>query len=165
MTGQAQILLLVLLLCSLPARANPAEPSAILEAGGAGEWGADRPAYGPVLGIEVTAIPQWLELEAGVAPLFSRGRMEWDVDFLFKKPYALSDRVEFMFGIGPTWSHTIEHSTVSDAAGAAMALDFMFWPSRDRRFGWYLEPSFGYSFGAEHEQNVAISAGLLIAIP
>src|SRR5262249_4826416 len=70
----AQLLLLALLACwDQPVRAEPAEPSAILEAGVAGAWGSERPAYGPSLAVEVTAIPEWLELEAGVSPLFSRG--------------------------------------------------------------------------------------------
>jgi hypothetical protein len=159
------LLLASLLCCGAAAHAEPPEPSAILEAGAAGEWGPERPAYGPALGVEVTPIPEWLELEAGVSPLFSRGRTEWDMDFLFKKPWTLSDTAEFMFGVGPTWSHTIEHGVAADTAGASAALDFMFWPGRARRFGWYVEPSFNYSFGAGHEQTVGISAGLLIAVP
>jgi hypothetical protein len=44
-------------------------------------------------------------------------------------------------------------------------LDFMFWPWKDRTVGWFIEPSYGYSFGHEHEQTVSISVGLLIPIP
>jgi hypothetical protein len=41
----------------------------------------------------------------------------------------------------------------------------MFWPSARHRVGWYLEPSYDYSFGRGHEQSVAITGGLLIGIP
>lgn len=30
--------------------------------------------------------------------------MEWDTDFLFKKPWTISKKLEFMAGIGPEWS-------------------------------------------------------------
>jgi hypothetical protein len=48
-------------------------------------------------------------------------------------------------------------------AGEA-ALDFMFWPARKHKFGWYLEPAYDYGFGRGHEQSIGISGGLLIAI-
>jgi hypothetical protein len=51
--------------------------------------------------VEFTPIKDWLEIEAGVAPMFSHGRAEWDTDLIFKKPFTLSDKVEFMIGAGP----------------------------------------------------------------
>ena len=42
----------------------------------------------------------------GVTPAFSHHSTEWDTDLLFKKPWTLSEKVEFMFGIGPEWIHT-----------------------------------------------------------
>ena len=48
-----------------------------------------------------TPIENWLELEAGVLPFYSRNSTEWDTDLLFKKPWTLSPTAEFMFGIGP----------------------------------------------------------------
>jgi hypothetical protein len=142
------------------------EPSAIIELGGAGEWGVrhGEAAYGPNLAAETTPIPDWLEIEAGVTPFFSKGQTEWDTDFLFKKPYTLSDTVEFMFGVGPEWAHSVSHGATSDSFGGEAALDFMFWPV-GRRIGFYVEPSYGYDFGAGHDQTLSVSAGLLIAIP
>jgi hypothetical protein len=58
--------------------------------------------FGPTGAIEVSPIENWLEIEAGVTPLFSRGARQWGTDLLFKKPYTLSDNVEFMFGVGPS---------------------------------------------------------------
>ena len=84
--------------------------------------------------------------------------MEWSVDFLLKKPFTLSKSVEFFFGIGPEWK--ISNNSI---AGEAV-LDFMFWPGRKHRFGWYLEPAYDYSFGRGHERSIGMSVGLLIAI-
>ena len=50
--------------------------------------------------MEVTPIENHLELEAGVTALFKR-HAEWSVDLLFKKPWTLSKKAEFMVGIGP----------------------------------------------------------------
>ena len=41
----------------------------------------------------------------------------------------------------------------------------MYWPTRERRFGFYLEPAYSYSFASGHEQSLSISVGLLIPIP
>jgi hypothetical protein len=143
------------------------EPAAIVEIGAAGEWALTRgtPSYGPGVSVEVTPIKDRLEIEAGVTPFFGRGQTEWDTDLIFKKPYDLSKRTEFMFGAGPEWAHMIAGGkSVNSIAGEA-ALDFMFWPWQKRRFGWYLEPTYGYNFGSGHEQSMSVTVGLLIAIP
>jgi hypothetical protein len=142
------------------------EPAAIVEAGAAGEWALTHgtPGYGPEVAIEVTPIKEWLEIEAGVTPLFRRGETEWEVDLLFKKPYTLSRTAEFMFGIGPEWSHTIRAGAGSNSIAGEAALDFMFWPWPKRKVGWYLEPSYGYDFSSGHDQSIGITAGLLIPI-
>jgi hypothetical protein len=142
------------------------EPAAILEIGGAGEWALTHgiPGYGPNVAVEVTPIKEWLEIEAGVTPFFSRGQTEWDTDLLLKKPWTLSKTAEFMCGVGPEWAHTINGGKSANSIGGEAALDFMFWPWPKRRFGWYVEPSYGYSFGSGHEQSISVSAGLLIAI-
>jgi hypothetical protein len=83
---------------------------------------------------------------------------------LFKKPWTLSEKVEFMFGVGPEWIHTSKYGMTTNSIGGEVVLDFMFWPSPKHRLGWYLEPGYGYDFGRGHERSVGISAGLLIAI-
>jgi hypothetical protein len=142
------------------------EPAAIVEVGAAGEWALTHGAsgYGPNVAVEVTPIKEWLEIEAGVTPFFRRGETEWDADLLFKKPYTLSKTAEFMFGVGPEWEHTIAGGVGSNSVGGEAALDFMFWPWARRRVGWYVEPSYGYSFASGHEQSASVTAGLLIAI-
>lgn len=160
--------LVILIAFAIPtfAHAEDSEPSAIIELGGAASWGLKGgSSFGPSFAVETTPIPDVLELEGGVTTLFSRGQTEWDADFLFKKPYTLSDTVEFMFGVGPQWAHTVTRGGASDTVAAEAALDFMFWPWPARKFGLYLEPSYDYGFGHGHEQSLGISAGLLIPIP
>jgi len=149
--------------------ARPAddEPAAVVELGGAAAWNLNGGAssFGPDLAVEVTPIENWLELEAGVTPLFSRHSTEWDTDLLFKKPWTLSEKVECMFGVGPEWIHTRAYGVTTNSLGGEVVLDFMFWPSAKHRLGWYLEPSYDYNFGRGHERSVGVSGGLLIAIP
>ena len=143
------------------------EPAAILELGAAASRNLkdSGSSFGPSIAIEVTPIENWLELEAGATPLFTRHSTEWDTDLLFKKPWTLSRKVEFMFGVGPEWIHTAEYGVTTNSLGGEVVLDFMFWPSAKHKFGWYLEPGFDYSFGQGHERSIGISGGLLIAIP
>ena len=156
----------ILLTLSIAAHADQAEPTAIVELGASGQWGLNGgSSFGPNLGVETTPIPDILELEADVTPYFAHGQTEWDSDFLFKKPFDLSESLELMVGAGPEWEHTVSHGVTNDAAGAEAALDFMYWPMPDRKFGFYLEPTYGYSFGHEHEQSISVSIGLLIPIP
>ena len=121
--------------------------------------------FGPDLAVEVTPVENWLELEGGVTPLFTSHSTEWDVDLLFKKPWTLSKKAEFMFGAGPEWVHTREYRVTTNSVAAEVVGDFMFWPSAGKhRLGWYLEPDYEYNFGRGHEQSIGISGGLLIAI-
>jgi len=161
--------LLLLFLGSRPMWSQSAEkePIAILELGGAAGFNlkGGNSSFGPNLAVEVTPIEDWLELEAGVTPLFASGSTEWDTDLLFKKPWTLSRKFEFMAGIGPEWVHTNEPHAIRNSLAGEAALDFMFWPGKKHRLGWYLEPAYDYAFSHGHEQSVGASAGLLIAIP
>jgi hypothetical protein len=162
MRTQLLLLIAVPLLFAGNARAEEKEPSAIVEIGGAGEWGLPgASSFGPSVALEVTPIKDWLEIEAGVSMLFSSGRSEWDADLLFKKPFTLSDKLEFMVGVGPAWTFSREGTKIA----GEVALDFMFWPTPDRKYGWFLEPSYNYSFSQGHKQSLGVTAGLLIPIP
>ena len=143
------------------------ESAAVVELGGATDWDVKggRPSFGPTVAVEVTPIENWLELEAGVTPLFNRHSTEWGVDLLFKKPWTISKKVEFMLGVGPEWVHTTKYSMTTNSVSGEVVPDFMFWLSAKHRFGWYLEPSYEHNFGPGHEQSVGLSGGLLIAIP
>jgi hypothetical protein len=158
-----------LLLCSAQAFAQGAEkePVAILELGAAAGWSLrdGGSSFGPSVAAEVTPIENWLELEAGVTPLFRSNSTEWDTDLLFKKPWTLSRKAEFMAGVGPEWVHTSENHVSTNSIAGEAALDFMFWPFKKHKYGWYLEPVYDYTFGRGHEQSMGVSGGLLIALP
>jgi hypothetical protein len=157
--------LAALLLIAVQAQAEDkeTEPSAIVEIGGAAERSIrdGGSSFGPSVAVEVTPLKDWLELEAGFTPLFSNGHPEWSTDFLFKKPFTLSKTVEFMVGVGPEWTYTNGGGKIA----GEFALDFMFWPWPERKIGWFLEPSYSYSFSRGHEQSLGVSVGLLIPIP
>src|SRR6201986_5138947 len=142
------------------------EPAAILEIGAATSWNVAGGAatFAPNFAVETTPIENWLEIEAGVSPFFTRNATEWDTDLLFKKPWTLSRNVEFMLGVGPEWVHLRQNKATSDTIAAELAGDFMFWPGRKHRFGWFLEPSYDYAFAGGHQQSIGMSGGLLIAI-
>jgi hypothetical protein len=147
--------------------ADADKEAAVVEIGAAANWSVKdgSSSFGPNFAVEVTPIEHWLELEAGVTPLFTSHSTEWDVDLLFKKPWTISKKVEFMAGVGPEWIHTSDGGVKTNSVAGEAALDFMFWPVAKHRFGWYLEPAYDYSFGRGHEQSAGISGGLLIAIP
>jgi hypothetical protein len=142
------------------------EPAAILELGGAASRSVKgESSFGPTVAVEFTPIKNWLEIETGVTPLFTRHSSEWDTDFLFKKPWTLSKKVELMVGVGPEWVYTRQSGVGRSAFAMEGVLDFMFWPSPKRKFGWYLEPSYDHTFGRSHENSLGITGGLLIAFP
>ena len=160
--GQA----LALLLTAGPALAEDKEPFAVFELGAAGEWELNSAgsAFGPTAAVEFAPIKNWLVIETGVTTLFSKGQREWDTDFILKKPFDLSPSVEFEPGLGPVWIHTVGRGRTTNGIGAEAVLDFMFWPTADRKYGWFLEPSYTYSFASGHEQSFGVSGGLLIPI-
>jgi len=155
------VAVLLLLAGTAQAEEKEKEPSAIFEIGGAGEWALQegRFSLGPTVAVEFEPIKEWLEIEAGMTSLFNSGRPEWSADIIFKKPFTLSKTVEFMVGAGPEWNMT------TGKVAAEFALDFMFWPTSDRKFGWFLEPTYSYSLSKDREQSLAVSVGLLIPIP
>ena len=142
------------------------DPSVILEIGAAASWNTTGGAatFAPNLAAETTPIERWLELEAGVSPFFTRNSTEWDTDLLFKKPWTLSKTAEFMAGVGPVWVYFRQKGRTTNSVAGEVAGDFMVWPTRRHYYGWYLEPSYDYSFAARHQKSIGLSAGLLIGI-
>ena len=142
------------------------DPIAIVELGAATSWNFSGGAatFAPNLAAEVTPIENWLELEAGVSPFYTRKSTEWDTDLLFKKPWTISRKAEFMLGVGPEWVHLRQNGKVTNSISGEMAGDFMFWPTGKHRFGWFLEPAYDYSFRASTitQRRLAITAELRI---
>jgi hypothetical protein len=145
---------------------NDQENKAILEFGAASSWNVSGGAatFAPNLAVEIEPIENWLELELGVSPFYTHTTKEWDTDLLFKKPWTLSRKAEFMFGIGPEWVHLKQNGRWINTLAGEVAGDFMFWPTGKHRFGWYLEPAFDYSFQRGHQKSIGISGGLLIGV-
>jgi hypothetical protein len=140
------------------------EPLAVIELGVASEWGLNGSGYnlGPTAAVEFTVLKDWLVIEPGVETLLRHGQTEWDASLVFKKPFDLTPWVEFEPGLGPVWMHT--SGSGKTIVGAEIVTEFMFWPTRDRKFGWFLEPSYTYAFSNGHEQSLGVSVGLLIPI-
>jgi hypothetical protein len=140
---------------------------AVVEVGGAIDRSLTEKAssFGPTVAVEFTPIEKWLEIEAGVTPLFRRHSTEWTTDLIFKKPWTISPKMEFMLGVGPEWIHSNAFGQKTNALGVELAPDFMFWPGKSHRLGWYLEPSYEYKFGPQREHSIGMTGGLLISIP
>jgi hypothetical protein len=157
---------IVFLIYPNASRAGEKEPVAVIQLGGGSEWAFSNggAVFGPSAAIEFTAVKNWLEVEAGVTSLFKRGQAERDSGVVFKKPFDLSPSVEFEPGIGPVWMHTVSTGRTADSLGAELAFEFMIWPTRDRKYGWFVEPSYSYSFGRDHEKSLGVNGGLLISI-
>jgi hypothetical protein len=143
------------------------DPIAILELGAATSWNLNGGAatFAPNLAAEITPIENWLELEAGVSPFYTHNSTEWDTDLLFKKPWTISRKAEFMLGVGPEWVYLKQNARAANSIAGEIAGDFMFWPNGKHRFGWFLEPASDYSFARGHTQSIGMSGGLLIGIP
>jgi hypothetical protein len=160
-------LVLVLICISIASCQDEREAIAIAEIGAAPSWNIPgfSPSLSPTVAVEFTPIEHWLEIEIGTTPTFSHSSTQWVTDFLFKKPWTLSRKVEFMLGVGPEWIRIRNQGTLTNSIGVEVALDFMFWPNPKRRLGWYLEPAFDHNFGRGYDSSISISGGLLIKLP
>ena len=126
--------------------------------GVAGEWTVPGGNFssGPSLSVEFNVIKDWLEIEVGGAKLFRGRNWEFENEVVFRKPFTLSETTELMVGLGPMWS---EAKGENGKVGTTFVADFMFWSSPDKKYGWFLEPS--YSLNPGNERSFAVSVGLL----
>jgi len=154
----------ILVIAPHGAFADDEDSIAVAELGASGETALNNgggSAIGPTASIEWHVAPDWLSIETGVSRFSGHGHADWDADLLFKKPFQLTDKLEFMIGAGPSWSHGPE----GDSYGMEASADFMLWPWDGSRLGFYAEPSYGYNFAHDHEQSLGFTVGLLFAIP
>jgi hypothetical protein len=134
----------------------------VYEFGWAADWSRAEGLHpkGGTFAFEIPAIERWLELEFGVEAIRADGDTETAASVLFKKPWRLSPRFEFMAGVGPS----IAHGTGRDGGtfwGLSSVADFMLWPTKD--VGWYVEPAYEVAFrDREAHHGFGITAGLLI---
>lgn len=150
-----------LLLCAT-VRAEEKEPPWVFEIGGAAGWGLEHGDFsaGPDIGLEYTVIERWLEVEVSTTPAFSKGQVEFDTDLVLKKPFELTDRLEFLAGGGPLWIHNPERDSV--AAEAATEFVYEAWP--ERHAGIFTQQLYSYDLGKGHEQSLGFTVGLHIGI-
>ncbi len=59
--------------------------------------------------------------------------------YYLQKTFRISPTFEFMIGVGPSISRTLNDEDQSTTVSAAFTLDFMFWPTPN--VGWFLEPT------------------------
>jgi hypothetical protein len=135
------------------------DPLWVAMIGAAGEW----PTHGnfqtgPSLAVEFNVIKDWLEIEVGSAKLFRGSNSEFETEVVFRKPFTLSATTEVMIGLGPMWSKAKDESW---KVGTTFVADFMFWSSPERKYGWFVEPSYSI-VNPGNERSFAVSAGLLI---
>src|SRR4029450_4594538 len=143
-----------------PAEEKDKDPLAVIALGAAGEWGfpGGKFSRGPSAAIEFPRIRDWGEVEVGGAKLFRRGVSEWEAEVVFRKPFTLSETTELMVGLGPRWTWEKGENA---KLGTVFQADFMFWSSPEKKFGWFVEPSYAFSRG---ERSLGVSVGLLIGI-
>jgi len=135
------------------------DPLWVAMIGAAGEWPThDTFKNGPSLSIEFDLIKDWLEVEVGSAKLFRGSNSEFETEIVFRKPFTLSETAEVMVGLGPMWSKAKDESW---KVGTTFVADFMFWLSPEKKFGWFLEPSYSI-INPGNERSFAVSAGLII---
>ncbi len=158
----------VLVACGAGAHARAAdrEPTAVIELGGAAGYSlkGGGASGGPDIALEVGVVPKWLEIEVGVTSLAGRDGTEWDTDFVFKKPFDLTDKLELAIGVGPQWAHTTGAAR-ADAIVAEGLVELAYWPHPRHDIGLFVEPSYDYSFGRGHEQSIGLTGGLCIGVP
>jgi Bacterial SH3 domain len=140
------------------------EHSLVVEIGPAGEWplNGERPNLGGTIAAEIEPIENWLELEFGFTTLSTTGYTELSSDLLFKKPFPISPTAEFMAGLGPSFSRTLNGPDRGDSWSVEFALDWMFWPTKT--LGWFIEPTWSIN-PRNGQQAAAVSSGILIGFP
>jgi hypothetical protein len=144
-----------------PTAVERGDHTIVFELGAAGGWSPSEGGQpGATFAFEVTPIEHWLELESGITAVRANHTTETTIDLLFKKPWPISPKFEFMLGAGPELGHATgaERDTF---LGLSAVADFMFWPRRN--VGWYLEPGYEVTFRNGSDRHaLAIAAGLLI---
>jgi len=121
---------------------------------------------GAALTVERAVVENWLEIEVGVTRLNKSGQSETGVGVTFKKPFQLSRNAEVMIGVGPQIVRSLDAPERRTSLAIEAVLDFMFWPTESRKFGWYVEPSYSFGLGNNKgERFLGGSTGLLIRWP
>ena len=155
------------LLCATLAQAEEREKSAaVIELGAAAESQIVHGEFssGPYVALEFEAVRDWLEIEIGVSPQFGSHQTDLASEFILKTPVFLMDKLEVMFGVGPQWEYHVTGGELRNSLGAEVQLELEYWPSTDRKFGWFVEYQYGRAFTSDRTQSIGVQFGLLVPI-
>ena len=110
--------------------------------------------------VEYNAIENWLELELGLSMFPQSGGVELSSDFLFKKPFQLTDRLECMLGGGPELVRAVHTPDSGTFMGGETVADFMYWPWE--HIGLWAEPSYDFVFRNGVSHGIGATAGIIL---
>jgi hypothetical protein len=155
------------LLCATLAQAEEREKAAaVIEIGSAAEWQIPRAEFssGPYVALEFEAVRDRLEIEIGVSPQFGSHQTALASELILKTPIFSSEKIEVMFGVGPQWEYHVTGGELRNSISAEAQLEFEYWPSADRKFGWFVEYQYDRAFTSDRTQSIGVQFGLLIPI-
>jgi hypothetical protein len=155
------------LLCPTLAQAEDREKSAaVIEIGSSTEWQIPQREFssGPYVALEFEAVRDWLEIEIGVSPQFGSYQTDLASELILKTPVFSTERIEVMFGVGPQWEYHVMGGELRNSLGVEAQLELEYWPSPDRKFGWFVEYQHGLTFTSDRTQSTGLQFGLLIPI-
>ena len=155
------------LLCATAAQAEERQTtSAVIEIGSVAEWQIPHGEFssGPYVALEFEMLRDWLEIEIGVSPQFGNHQTDLASELILKTPVFSSEKFEVMFGVGPQWEYHVTGGELRNSLGAEAQLELEYWPSVDRKFGWFVEYQYGRAFSSDHTQSIGVQFGLLIPI-
>jgi hypothetical protein len=154
-------------LCATLAQAEEREKSAaVIELGAGAESQIVDGEFssGPYVALEFEAVKGWLEIEIGVSPQFGSHQTDLASEFILKAPVFQMDKLEIMFGVGPQWEYHVAGGELRNSVGAEAQLELEYWPSTDRKFGWFVEYQYGRAFTSDRAQSFGVQFGLLVPI-
>lgn len=164
--GSMHRIIAFVLICiaSAQARAEPREltdHTIVLGVGAAAEigvHGSDASAGGNLM-LEWEAIDGWLELEFGASLVATSTGSQVPLDLIIKKPFAISDSLEGMIGLGPEVIRTTSGPPADTRYGVEVGLDLMYWFSP--RIGSWVEPTYDLEFHNGATSSFGLTAGIM----
>ncbi|GEM_PF-1117423 len=147
-----------------------AEPVVTIKLGGSFERSVSdyTNSGGPTAALETGLLHDALELELGTTALLKDSHTTWKTGLILKKPFELTENLEFQLGAGPLWFHRayrVEDESQTDSAGVEGVAEMVMWPTEHHSLGLYLETGYSYDFGKGHEKAAGAGAGVLIPLP
>jgi len=147
------------------------EPAVTIKLGGSFERSVSdyTNSGGPTAALETGLLHDALEMELGTTALLKDGHTTWKTGLIFKKPFEVTENVEFELGAGPLWFHRgynlEDEEAQKDSAGVEGVAELVFWPGEHRSLGVYVETGYSYDFGKGHEKAAGAGAGVLVPLP